>query len=715
MESFIIRVYRDKNRQGFIKAFTDDAEALANGFAKVDRLMKSLYVQKLYLYPRFHLAVLNSLGKYVADITDHPIQISKHMKDIQSAILVSINACLTELKKAVPHLETKSLTLENGLFTNFDWALRSQLDPEWYKLSMKTKQLVSDISDLRKLLEYLLRYDAYTFYSFLLSLRASNQAQPYPSLWFMSPSAELMFRRAKERVYRLVDIAPSESIVSLPKKLEAAKKCLPKWNNLIQLVGELKNDFSSSSNQNKRHQHKQQSSSSSSSSFTYISTKVNKYVPGRVLVLVKDERTAIHVRDILSFGVSFVMDQRHRWFISQQAADIAAKANASVTVNNRSKTPFHNNNAAEAHAVDESYLGMKVSKSAFLTLNEESKLIMLQELELRHTPVQLPSHIQSNTSVEMNALLQLSHQPPADLPYAAEDAAADGGNHSTKDTEYAKSKGKTGKIVANSSSSSSSSNKVTFNRPQSQNTAKAPRIETRQQQYQRNLHSSDSNNSSTLGMNVFEVMKQTEARYDLSSADSFNALLAAGSGYDMNKIRQHGSSILRNHWDHRRKFCSADNHAIYDDEDDASATNNSNNKDDGDDEDDVSEEEDAFSHAGVSEITDALASNQHDKHHHIHQHAHTHHHQPSPSKKRKVRERESLESTFHVVVMTHSDVLEPYEKLAEMAPENVIVYDNDLGLIRCLDTYQAAIGAFFTLKIHIMMYGESHPSIAALL
>ena len=38
--------------------------------------------------------------------------------------------------------------------------LRVQLDPEWHRLSARTKQLLSDLTSLRQVLGYLLRYDA---------------------------------------------------------------------------------------------------------------------------------------------------------------------------------------------------------------------------------------------------------------------------------------------------------------------------------------------------------------------------------------------------------------------------------------------------------------------------------------------------------------------------------------------------------------------------
>ena len=46
----------------------------------------------------------------------------------------------------------------------------------------------------------------------------------------------------------------------------------------------------------------------------------------RVMLIAKDARTISQLRDVMMFGDSFVMDQRYRWFISQQAASIVSVA-----------------------------------------------------------------------------------------------------------------------------------------------------------------------------------------------------------------------------------------------------------------------------------------------------------------------------------------------------------------------------------------------------
>ena len=49
----------------------------------------------------------------------------------------------------------------------------------------------------------------------------------------------------------------------------------------------------------------------------------------RVMLIAKDARTISQLRDVMMFGDSFVMDQRYRWFISQQAASIVSVASRS--------------------------------------------------------------------------------------------------------------------------------------------------------------------------------------------------------------------------------------------------------------------------------------------------------------------------------------------------------------------------------------------------
>lgn len=177
-------MFREKNQNGFIKAFCEDPEHLTNGYMKVERLLRSLYLQKLFLWPRFRLEVARALEMHTQpDVIELSLPLSKHMLAIQNGILVAMTTCLKELKKSCPSLDTSQWTLENGLFHHFDSSIRAQLDPEWHRIAFRTKQIVSDLTVLRKLLDYLVRYDAFSFYYLLTRLHAASRGQASPSLW----------------------------------------------------------------------------------------------------------------------------------------------------------------------------------------------------------------------------------------------------------------------------------------------------------------------------------------------------------------------------------------------------------------------------------------------------------------------------------------------------------------------------------------------------
>ena len=153
------------------------------GFNKVENILKRLHIKKLYLWPRFQALVSQVLDSSSPEVIELSQPLTKNMKSIQNALLVAMTSCISELKKAVTSLDTSEFTLQNGLFHSFDAKIRSQLDSEWHKLSPRAKQLVADLTTLRKLLDFLLRYDAFSFYSFLLTLRAASALQVSPSLW----------------------------------------------------------------------------------------------------------------------------------------------------------------------------------------------------------------------------------------------------------------------------------------------------------------------------------------------------------------------------------------------------------------------------------------------------------------------------------------------------------------------------------------------------
>ncbi|XP_054247227.1 DNA repair endonuclease XPF [Indicator indicator] len=283
-EAFILRLYRQKNKQGFIKAFTDNAVAFNTGFCHVERVMRNLFVRKLYLWPRFHIAVNSFLEKHKPEVVEIHVSMTPAMLAIQTSILDILNACLRELKRYNPTLEVEDLSLENAIGKPFDKTIRHYLDPLWHQLGAKTKSLVQDLKILRTLLLYLTQYDCVTFLNLLESLKASEKAFGENSGWLFLDSSTSMFVNARARVYRIAEEKPNQkgkvSEKSNVKKENELKRELvlesnPKWEALREVLKEIENENNNSEDLGG---------------------------PGQVLICASDDRACAQLRECIIAG-----------------------------------------------------------------------------------------------------------------------------------------------------------------------------------------------------------------------------------------------------------------------------------------------------------------------------------------------------------------------------------------------------------------------------
>ncbi|XP_032053713.1 DNA repair endonuclease XPF isoform X1 [Aythya fuligula] len=283
-EAFILRLYRQKNKQGFIKAFTDNAVAFNTGFCHVERVMRNLFVRKLYLWPRFHIAVNSFLEKHKPEVVEIHVSMTPAMLAIQTSVLDILNACLRELKRYNPALEVEDLSLENAIGKPFDKTIRHYLDPLWHQLGAKTKSLVQDLKILRTLLQYLTQYDCVTFLNLLESLKASEKAFGENSGWLFLDSSTSMFVNARARVYRIADEKLNQkgkvSGNSDVKKENELKRELvlesnPKWEALREVLNEIENENKNSEDFGG---------------------------PGQVLICASDDRACAQLREYITDG-----------------------------------------------------------------------------------------------------------------------------------------------------------------------------------------------------------------------------------------------------------------------------------------------------------------------------------------------------------------------------------------------------------------------------
>ncbi|KAM0333588.1 hypothetical protein ACHAQA_002253 [Verticillium albo-atrum] len=243
LEAFILRIYRQKNKAGFLKAFSDNPDPFATGFSPLSTMMRNLFLKKASLWPRFHVTVAESLeGKKKAEVIELEVPMTDAMKDIQNAIMECVEVSIHELKKGNTGLEMEDWNLDSALLKNFDVIVRRQLDPNWHRVSWKTRQIVHDLSVLRGMLHSVLSFDAVSFLQHLDTIHAAHSPPPgstrqNQSPWLFLDAAQTIFETARKRVYAASARAANAnaSIDSLKPVLEE----LPKWAQLAEVLDEI--------------------------------------------------------------------------------------------------------------------------------------------------------------------------------------------------------------------------------------------------------------------------------------------------------------------------------------------------------------------------------------------------------------------------------------------------------------------------------------------
>ncbi|KAK3393063.1 hypothetical protein B0H63DRAFT_457273 [Podospora didyma] len=277
LEAFILRIYRQKNKAGFLKAFSDNPDPFTIGFSPLATMMRNLFLRKASLWPRFHMHVAQALeGKKKAEVIELEVPMTDAMKEIQTAIMECVEVSIHELKKGNTGLEMDDWNLDSALLKNFDVMVRRQLDPNWHRVSWKTKQIVGDLTVLRGMLQSIVSLDAVSFLQQLDTIHAAHSPPPgstrqTQSPWLFLDAAQTIFDTAKKRVYSSNQKAgPDSNIDSLRPVLEEQ----PKWALLAEVLGEIDRDL-------------------------YFEPAVRDDSNGTILIMCSDTNTCRQLRDYL--------------------------------------------------------------------------------------------------------------------------------------------------------------------------------------------------------------------------------------------------------------------------------------------------------------------------------------------------------------------------------------------------------------------------------
>ncbi|KAF5368134.1 hypothetical protein D9615_010214 [Tricholomella constricta] len=268
LEAFIVRLCREENKTGFLKAFTDQPEHITSGLSPLKNIMKELQLRKVYIYPRFQEDVKKSLERRRADVVELSQPLTKSMADIHHAIIRCMYTTLSELKRSnTVTLDLDDFNVDNANFRSFDLVL------------------VNDLGTLRRLLYYLLTYDPLHFHAYLETLISSNSTsasggtKQHQSPWLLTDTAHIIFQVAKRRCYTVdsatkvqlpavIDLADDEAGWEaldgientastnttkgkeketrpfwLPKGMVPVLEELPKWNLLAEILQEAEEEM----------------------------------------------------------------------------------------------------------------------------------------------------------------------------------------------------------------------------------------------------------------------------------------------------------------------------------------------------------------------------------------------------------------------------------------------------------------------------------------
>ncbi|KAJ5166174.1 DNA repair protein rad16 [Penicillium canariense] len=283
LEAFITRIYRQSNKRGFLKAFSDSPEPFTTGFAPLANMLRNLFLRKASLWPRFHVSVAEALeGNRKAEVIELEVPMSAKMREIQNSVLECVEISIGELRKSNTGLDMEEWTLDSALHRNFDVSIRRQLDPIWHRVTFRTRQIVSDLTDLRGILHALLTYDAVSFMKYLDTIVSAHSPPPGSnkhsySPWLFLDAAHVLFQTAKSRVYQGKindEMSRAWSSTRFSTELQPVLEPLPKWEVLTEVLGEIEQD-------------------------AYLNPASTEDSNGTILIMCSDQRTCRQLREYI--------------------------------------------------------------------------------------------------------------------------------------------------------------------------------------------------------------------------------------------------------------------------------------------------------------------------------------------------------------------------------------------------------------------------------
>ncbi|CAJ0564564.1 unnamed protein product, partial [Mesorhabditis spiculigera] len=200
-DAFILRLYREKNKEGRVRAFTDQPQAIA-GLGQLQRLVDRLYVRHVRLVPRYDEGVVETLSKSEPTSIELGIDLPGAMRRCISLISDLLKVCLRELKQSAVRVKSQieedaeSEAFNSGLYFVTELERRLRLKRSY--LPDRQQRLLQDCEFLRNLLRIAETRDACTVLSKLNWFSKDKEALEHSSGWLFTPTGNRLMAVSQE-------------------------------------------------------------------------------------------------------------------------------------------------------------------------------------------------------------------------------------------------------------------------------------------------------------------------------------------------------------------------------------------------------------------------------------------------------------------------------------------------------------------------------------
>lgn len=184
--AFIIHMFRTRNRDGLVKGFSESPVALSLGFSPLDKRMKSLKLDKVLFFPRFHRKVDESLNGD-ASLTEIRLKLPTRIAQIQVALMEIVDNLLRSVLRGGERQEINS---ELIVFGDIRKIFRTA--------GVSDRRAMEDIHNIRTLMFLLFSSDSATFYRCTRRLLREQVELGKESTWINLPVSHVLADKARE-------------------------------------------------------------------------------------------------------------------------------------------------------------------------------------------------------------------------------------------------------------------------------------------------------------------------------------------------------------------------------------------------------------------------------------------------------------------------------------------------------------------------------------